>query len=497
MAGRGGDGWDEEELIMVKKLSVAALLLLISCTALAQKPNVLIFFVDDMGYGELGCYGSEDLRTPQIDSLAWNGVRCTAGYVSAPQCSPSRAGLLSGNYQQRFGHEANPERGFRATFGLDRSIRTIGDYLQAAGYRTAAIGKWDLGRAAADNPVNRGFDFYYGFLTGARHYRPSNTGPAHLRTVRGPNAFVTETRYITYQLTDGALEFLETRDPKPFFLYVAYSAPHQPFEAPEEAIARNGHIEDEKRRNYAGMITALDDSVGRVLAKLRTLGLEQNTLIFFLSDNGAPLHPGFTDGNNRPLRGQKGDLFEGGIRVPFIVQWTGAPLPSGTTYDCPVSALDLLPTALAAAGAERPPCLPGENILPYLEGKKPGEQPSDALYWRWMGKRAVRAGDWKWVSDPLRNVIGLFDLSSDPSERHNLIMVYPDRAAELASLWKTWNRDNEAPLWHPKQLEALSEQYGGEGMGSGQDAMARHPSIPRKTVNLPSYFPIFPRSWNR
>jgi len=449
-------------------VTVLALTILVDAASNENKPNVVVFFVDDMGYGELGCYGSKDLRTPFIDSLADNGVRCTAGYVTAPQCGPSRAGILSGKYQQRFGFEANPEDHLRDTFGLNRDIETIGDRMRAAGYKTGAIGKWDLGRAPKDNPINRGFDFYYGSLVGCRNFWPNNNGPAFVRTARGPDTFVHETRYLTYQLTDGALEFIDTYRDDPFFLYISHNAPHWPFEAPEEAIARNDHIENEKRRTYAGMVTALDDSLGRVLKKLRELNLEEKTVILFISDNGSPTsipsYDGYLDGNNLPLRGSKGTLFEGGIRVPFIVQWKGGALPVGTTYDRPVSVLDVLPTALVIAGATPPPDLPGVNLLPYLKGKKSNEDPVDTLCWRWLGWRAVRAGDWKWVSDPIKGEIGLFNLAKDVGEQNNLVQTQPEKAGEMEALWRRWNRGNAAPQWHPKSLEAMRENYGNEGM---------------------------------
>ena len=279
-----------------------------------------------------------------------------------------------------------------------------------------------------------------------------------------------ETSYLTYQLTDGALEFIDTYQDDPFFLYVAYNAPHVPFEAPEEAIARISHTQSEKRRIYAGMITALDDSVGCVLKKLRDLSLEDNTMILFISDNGSPAGAsntrGYLDGNNDPLRAGKGTLYEGGIRVPFIVQWKRGALPKGTTYDRPVSSLDVLPTALAVAGATPPSKLPGVNIRPYLKGKKPDGDPVDVLYGRYKCSRAVRAGDWKWVSDPKSKVTGLFDLSKDPCEQHNLGEDHPRKATELESLWRKWNRANAAPKWQPTSLNRLRKLYGNEGMKS-------------------------------
>jgi arylsulfatase A-like enzyme len=327
-----------------------------------------------------------------------------------------------------------------------------------------------LGRGVKFNPINRGFDFYYGHIVGARHFWPMERGPEHIVVTRGPGKRVKETKYLTYQLTDGAIEFIHTYKDDPFFLYVAYNAPHVPFEATDEDMARNSHIESEKRRTYAGMITALDDSVGRILKRLRDLELEENTLILFLSDNGSPTDAratlGYVDANNGPLRGSKGSLYEGGIRVPYIVQWKAGGLSEGTTYDRPVSSLDVLPTALAVAGATPPADLPGLNILPYLKGDRPNRDPVEALYWRYMGYHAVRAGDWKWVSDPKENVTGLFNLSTDVGEQNNLMQKHPEKAAELKSLWRKWNLNNAAPKWQPTKLNRLRDLYADEGMKS-------------------------------
>jgi arylsulfatase A-like enzyme len=433
----------------------------------AARPNIILFFVDDMGYRELGCQGSPDLRTPAIDSLARNGVRCTAAYVTAPSCGPSRAGLLTGRYQTQFGYESNPEKEFRDTFGLDLRYKTIGDYLQAAGYKTGAIGKWDLGRTVEHNPRNRGFDYFYGHIIGARGYWPMKKGPEHIVITTGPGEVVKETQYLTHQLTDGALEFIDTYKDEPFFLYVAYNAPHTPFQATEEDRARNSHIESQKRRTFAGMITALDDGVKRILEKLREYNLEEETLIFFISDNGSPVDAkncaGYIDGDNAPLRSGKGSLYEGGLRVPFIVQWKGSPLPQGTTYDRPVSSLDVLPTLLALAGAASFKDLPGVNIMPFLTGDALGE-PVDALYWRYRGSRAVRMGDWKWVSDAKHKVLGLYNLKEDIGETENLMQSHPEKAMELEKLWKQWNQKNVAPLWQPGSIKEWGKEYEDEGM---------------------------------
>ncbi len=391
----------------MKKFIFTFATIFICGVSFSQKPNILVFFVDDMGYSELGCYNPDtDLRTPNIDKLANNGVLCSSGYVTAPQCGPSRAGIITGYYQQRLGFEANPPQEYRNTFGLERSMRTLGDYMRTAGYKTGYVGKWDLGRKFEDNPEQRGFDFYYGAVVGARHYPPRNNGPLFTRVTRGHDSLVFEEYYYTHQLTVGAQEFIEINKKEPFFLFISYTAPHSPFEATEESIRKNKHIKDEERRTYAGMVTALDDDIGKITAQLRDYNIEDNTLIFFISDNGAPKH-GPATGNNLPLRGDKGDLFEGGIRIPFIVQWKKGQIPAGTIYNRPVSSLDLLPTLMAVSNSDIQNSLPGENLIPYLKGEKE-DDPSEVLYWRWMGQKAARAGDWKWISHPKSNFVGVY-----------------------------------------------------------------------------------------
>ena len=337
--------------------------------------------------------------------------------------------------------------------------RTIADLFKSVGYATGMVGKWHNG--AIDfryHPCARGFDEFVGFRAGLMDYWDWVLD--YKGTFRRSNG-----RYLTDVFSDEAVHFIDRHHKEPFLLYVAYNAPHWPFEAPEEDIARNSHIANEKRRVYAGMITALDDAVGGLVSRLKEYRIEENTMIFFISDNGAPHYPEYTTGNNLPLRGKKGDLFEGGIRIPYIVQWKDGGLPAGTFYNRSVSSLDVLPTALAAAGKEIPASLTGANILPFLQGYEEGKDPTGVLYWRWMGQRAVRKGDWKWISHPRHEVLGLYDLSADPGENINLIESQPDVAAEMEGLWNQWNRENITPLWRtPAQMEMMNEQYEGQGM---------------------------------
>ncbi|MCX7826754.1 MAG: sulfatase-like hydrolase/transferase, partial [Verrucomicrobiae bacterium] len=339
-------------------LCLAPLAALCAAGPQAAQPNILILLSDDQGYADLGCQGAKDIPTPNIDSLAKSGVRCTAGYVSAPMCSPSRAGLLTGRSQSRFGHEINWEPDHPADpndkRGLPLTEKTIADHLNAAGYRTGLVGKWHLGEAAPFHPNRRGFDEFFGFVGGGHDYFCENyttTPPAnrpryaHYLTPLERNGAPqpVATGYLTTVLGKEAAAFIHRNKAQPWFLYAAFNAPHSPLQATPELLERVKHIADEKRRTYAAMVVGLDDAVGAILKQLRDDDLEERTLIFFLSDNGGPLA---RNGSlNTPLRGEKGGMLEGGIRVPFLVQWKGV-LPAGKTYNRPVSSLDILPTAL-------------------------------------------------------------------------------------------------------------------------------------------------------
>jgi arylsulfatase A-like enzyme len=449
-----------------------------------SRPNIIVIVGDDMGYGDIGVHGCTDIPTPNLDALANAGVRCTNGYVSGPYCSPTRAGLMTGRYQTRFGHEFNPgnnERqqqrrqaaatqqaaqdqpteqpqqprgagGRRVRFGLPRSETTIADRLKAAGYATGLVGKWHLGGGNRFRPQRRGFDEFFGFLGGAHPYFPGQ-GPAILRG----NEQVDEQAYLTDAFQREAIAFIERHRDHPFFLYLAFNAVHTPMHATEERLAKFNSIGDERRRTYAAMMSAMDNAIGAVLGKLRDSKLEENTIVFFVSDNGGPTMPG-TSGNasrNEPLRGSKRTTLEGGIRVPFFVKWPGR-LPSGKVYDQPVIQLDILPTALAAANVETPSDakIDGVNLLPYLGGENEAA-PHDVLYWRFGQQMAIRQGDWKLVRyDPrVDGATGratnskLYNLAQDIGESKDLMQAEPERAAALQAAWDEWNQLNVRPLW--------------------------------------------------
>lgn len=432
---------------MLAALSTATII------AAESQPNVVIIVADDMGYADVGFHGCKDIPTPNLDSLAAGGVRFTNGYVTGLYCSPTRAGLMTGRYQQRFGHETN---GGGPGGGLPISETTIADRLKAAGYVTGAVGKWHLGANPEFHPQRRGFDEFFGFLAGAHTYfaqgRPS--------VLRGTEP-VDEKEYLTDAFGREAVAFIERHKDQPFFLYLAFNAVHTPMEATDERLAKFASTEDPKRRTYAAMLYAMDEAIGRVLKTLEASGLEKKTLVTFCSDNGGPTMPGTTinASSNAPLRGSKRTSLEGGIHVPFVLRWTGK-LPAGKVYESPVIQLDLLPTALAAAGVKPDPewKLDGVDLLPYLLGEKQGK-PHDTLYWRMNQQMAIRQGDWKLVRyDPAvdsgetsrgdRSGVSparLYNLAADIGESNDLAATEPARLQQLQAAWDAWNAQLPEP----------------------------------------------------
>jgi arylsulfatase A-like enzyme len=443
------------DFVMARFLTLAAVvaLALPASADAARKPNILIIVADDMGYADLGVQGCKDVPTPHIDALANAGTRCTSGYVSGPYCSPTRAGLMTGRYQTRFGHEFNPGAKGSADVGLPLSQTTLADRLKGAGYMTGLVGKWHLGDDAKFHPQKRGFDEFFGFLGGAHSYFPAK-GPDVLRGTSAAN----EKDYLTDALGREAVAFIDRHKERPFFLYLAFNAVHTPMHATEDRLKKFEGIKDPTRRTYAAMLAAMDQAVGKVMEKVRAERLESDTLVFFISDNGGPTMPGTTiNGSvNAPLRGSKRTTLEGGIRVPFLVAWKGR-LPAGKTYDKPVIQLDIHATALVAAGVDIKPewKLDGHNLGPFLTGERTTSQPHDTLYWRFGEQMAIRQGDWKLVKyDP--NADGakgrateakLYNLADDLGETTDLAARMPEKVKELQAEWNKWNKDNIAPLW--------------------------------------------------
>ncbi|MGD9495445.1 MAG: sulfatase-like hydrolase/transferase [Armatimonadota bacterium] len=403
-----------------------------------RRPNIVLIFSDDQGYAEIGCQGCADIPTPHLDAICAEGVRCTSGYVTCPLCSPSRAGLLTGRYQQRFGHEHNP--GAAPAAGLPLTETTLADRFRAAGYTTGLIGKWHLGMMPEQHPMSRGFDEFFGFLHGAHSYlRPNESRTDPL--LRGRER-VEESEYLTDAFAREACGFIDRHATDPFFLYLAFNAVHSPLEATPEYLDRFEGIADPNRRTFAGRLSAMDDAVGRVLATLRRHDLERDTLVIFISDNGGPTPQ--TTSSNAPLRGYKAQVYEGGIRVPFALRWPGR-LPAGLVYDRPVSSLDVVPTVLAAVGAQLPAGLDGVNLAPYLSGAN-AASPHEQLCWRMGQKTAIRRGDWKLVRE-VRGDWELYNLAEDIGEQKDLAATEPARLAELRDALAAWDAQMIEPLW--------------------------------------------------
>ncbi|WP_020208762.1 sulfatase family protein [Gilvimarinus chinensis] len=445
----------------------ACLLLLLPLTVVAaEQPNILVILADDLGYGDLGYTGSKEIRTPTIDELAAGGVVLTNGYVTHNYCGPSRAGLLTGRYQARFGMENNIAYSpFDPHAGIPESEQTFAKRLQEVGYTTGIIGKWHLGAAPNHHPNNRGFDYFFGFLSGGHSYFPQDeTVMAPLFVESGqPDYMVNEggylplvrnekgaehTEYLTTQMSRDAARFVRETD-DPFMLYLSYNAPHAPLQAPQELIDQYQHIEDSERRVYAAMVDSMDSGIGMVLDALKDSGKYENTLIFFLSDNGGVYPeswmPNADWANNSPYRRGKVSLLEGGVHVPFVVHWAGK-LPAGESFDGLVSALDIAATSVALAGADATDGkLEGVNLVPFLTGEKEGS-PHPALFWRMEEADhlwAVRTEDYKYMNQPLPGVgKSFFDMKNDPTEQNNLYGNMPEQQKELADLWNQWNSQN-------------------------------------------------------
>ncbi|MEY2880042.1 MAG: hypothetical protein RLZZ15_2422 [Verrucomicrobiota bacterium] len=462
------------------------------------RPNILFLIADDLGYGELAAFTSanaaasaaasaavRDIPTPHLDALAASGVRFTNGYVTAPFCAASRAALMTGRYQTRFGFEFNPIGAKNAAPGIGLPVgeKTIADRLRDAGYATALVGKWHLGGTAEFHPQRRGFDEFFGFLHEGHTYVPPPwegvtswlrrralpdggkgrwTSPdgrivwsTHLNNhepdydadnpILRSSQPVDERANLTDVFTREACDFITRHRTQPWFLTLAYNAVHSPMQGADAYMAKFAHIPDVHRRNFAALLAHLDDSVGRLVAQLRAQGHAEKTLLVFLSDNGGPTRE--LTSSNAPLRGEKGALYEGGIRVPMIVSWPGR-VAAAQTLAQPVMSFDLTATALAAAGVTAPANnapLDGASLLPLLHGETTAA-PHDTLHWRVGRKNALRAGEWKLIHDAA-GTWELYDLAHDVSEKENLAARDPARVAELAARWEKWSAQQIEPRW--------------------------------------------------
>ena len=382
------------------------------------KPNLLLIVLDDLGYADLSCQGSPDIRTPNIDALAESGIRFTAGYVPVSVCGPSRASLLTGRYAAGFGIQGNGD----AEIGIPLETKNIAEYLKRGGYSTKAIGKWHLGFSLEQSPLARGFDEFCGHLSGGVNYLPFSPSGEKWNLDRdrgkiqkngvdlGVGDLPADT-YLTDLFTQEAVQFIEQSRQNPFFIYLAYNAPHAPVMAPDHYVQRNSHIDDDMRRKFAGMMSAVDDGIGSIIDALKKAGLYENTLIVLLSDNGGPT--GVNTSLNTPFRGVKGDVFEGGVRIPFMMSWPGT-IRKEQVYDKPVVSLDILPTFLSAAGITVNDAFNGIDLLPWIKDAQRSEYPHDLLFFWRAGRRAARFKDIKLTNAQL----------GSKAELHNIVENY-------------------------------------------------------------------------
>jgi len=454
------------------KIRIALIVLLVTCGwVVAQnneekKPNFIIILADDLGYGDVGFTGSKQIKTPHIDALANSGVIFTDGYVSAPVCAPSRAGLITGRNQVNFGYDNNltdalPQ--FNPEYsGLPVTEKTIADRLSDLGYVNGIVGKWHLGEKEQFHPTNRGFDEFWGYLGGGHNYFPVNTSNkkynrAIISNYKEPELIT----YLTDDKGDECVDFIKRHKDEPFFLFASYNAPHAPMQATEDDLKRYSHIKDEKRRTYAAMVHRLDVNIGRMIKELKAQNIYDDTVIVFLSDNGGP------DTNNgsinAPFNGRKGILLEGGIRVPFVMSYP-AKLKSGV-YNKAITSLDLTPTFVELAGGKttKKDKLDGVNIFPYITNKIEGT-PHETMMWRFTISAGIRKGNWKLVRLPDRMPL-LFNLDKDPSEQNNVARENWELVQSMLKELGDWDVSTphvlflEGAKWRRNQLNLYDKDY--------------------------------------
>jgi arylsulfatase A-like enzyme len=446
-------------------------------------PNIVLLIADDLGYGELGCQGNPQIPTPHIDAIAASGVRCVQAYVTAPNCSPSRAGLFSGRTPTRFGYEFNPigARNEDHATGLPKTELTLAEFLRDAGYTTALIGKWHLGGTADYHPLRRGFDEFFGFLHEGHFYVPPpwsdaftmlrrrtlpaggeryqaaenliysshmghNEPPydANNPLLRGGQPIV-ESEYLTDAFTREATDFIDRHAQTPFFLCVTYNAVHSPLQAKLQTLERFDNISDIQRRIFAAMLSDLDTSVGAITRAISAQALDEQTLVFFLSDNGGPTRE--LTSSNLPLRDGKGSMYEGGLRVPFLVKWP-THLPAGGVCTEVVSSLDIFTTVARLTRGAPPDKCEGQDLLPLLLEQRPSQH--ETLYWRQGNRAALRHGPWKIVApkrQQSQRLWELYNIDSDIGESRDLAAENPTVLEELQHLWEQWDQEMADPLF--------------------------------------------------
>ena len=423
-----------------------------------QKPNIIIILADDLGYADVGFNGCKDIPTPNIDRIASNGVKFTNGYVTYSVCGPSRAGLLTGRYPQRFGYERNPQyRPNDPNMGLPKSESTLAEALKKVGYTSGIVGKWHQGVDISNHPLNRGFDDFFGHLGGGHAYFPelltikdsysveNNEGESYKTWIMRNHEPIQTKRYLTDEFSDEAVRFVEKNKKEPFFLYLAYNAPHSPLQATQEYLDRFPNITDIKRKTYAAMVSAVDDGVGRLLDKLESLNLDKNTLVYFLSDNGGPEKDNSSD--NGVLREGKSSIYEGGYRVPFAMQWKGTVKP--LVYDNPISSLDIFATiaALSKSPVNKDKPLDGVNLIPFITGKNKS-LPHETIYLRKFDEKSysIRYKDLKLVLKK-DGVPQLYNLKKDIGEQKNIANQFPNEVKKLEDIRKEWDSQLIEPIF--------------------------------------------------
>jgi len=465
--------------------------------AYTRRPNIVLIVADDLAWSDVSLQGNSLVPTPNIDGIAKRGAQFTEGYITSPICSPSRAGLLSGRYQQRFGYEYQPHSRYpnnRLEYYVYKWFIARGDWrvsdrlpvpqaedmirqglppteiilpelLKQYDYATAIIGKWHLGAHHFTLPLQRGFDYHYGFYEAYSLYYADTSGANVINqrhtdfsdkfiwgkgrtgncAIYRNTQIVQDSTYLTHKIADEAVEFMQTHKDEPFFLYVPFLAPHTPFQVPKETFDKYAHITDRNKRVYCALIDELDRSVGKIRQKITDLQLDEETIIIFLSDNGGAKYTGAVD--NAPFKGGKFSNFEGGLRVPFFMEWKNV-IPAQVVYNQPVSSLDILPTICHALQIDLPNDrdYDGVNLLPYLLGEKT-DAPHQTLFWRSGYHKAVRHGDWKLIKDEKANLMALYNLKTDKEEQNNLADSQPKELAQLLQLLADWEKNTIPPSW--------------------------------------------------
>lgn len=434
-----------------------------------QKPNVIIILADDLGYADVGFNGCKDIPTPNIDRIASNGVKFTNGYVTFSVCGPSRAGLLTGRYPQRFGYERNPQyRPHDPNMGLPKTESTLAETLKKGGYTSGIVGKWHQGADISNHPLNRGFDEFFGHLGGGHAYFPelltikdsysveNNEGESYKTWIMRNHEPIQTKKYLTDEFSDEAVQFVERHQKKPFFLYLAYNAPHSPLQATQEYLDRFPNILDENRKTYSAMVSAVDDGVGRLLDKLEILNLDKNTIVYFLSDNGGPEKD--NSSNNGELREGKSSIYEGGYRVPFAMQWKGTIQPQ--VFENSVSSLDIFATiaSLSKAQISTDKPLDGVNLIPFLTGKKKS-LPHETIFLRKFDdkKYSVRHKDLKLVIKK-DSTPELYNLKNDIGEQNDIAQQHPEEVKKLDKLRLEWDAQLIEPIFGGLKMNKNKKQ---------------------------------------